>query len=145
MKSLFAIFLISVSVAWGKPPFNYSSAMKYADDTVVTKVPKNQRIYLFGPEKITESYMLNGKPTERIVEMRRIFSHPGTDSVASLWEDSELDLKGDWILLLYRSERPIEPIIRFEGEDVFRSKHPLLPGDVLLIIPRPKANESVTP
>ncbi len=109
MKIVIAVLLFAASVALGGPPFNYPSAVSYADETVTTKVPKNERIYLFGPEEITETYTLNGVPTKRIVPMRRIFSHVGVDSVASLWKTLELDLKGQWILSVYRAKNPTEP------------------------------------
>jgi len=140
MRTLIAILLLTASASWAKPPFNYPSAVSYADETIATKVPKSHRIYLFGPEKITETYSLNGAPAKREVEMRRIYSHPEIKTISDLWKGMALDLKGKWILFIYRSEKPIEPVFTAEGHDVFRSDYPLVPGDVVLIVPASDSN-----
>lgn len=134
---IYPIITLSIVVfpleSMAKPPFNYSSAIVAAEETVKSDVPKSKRIYLFGPELLTETYMLNGQPSKHDVEMQRILSHDSCPTIASIQKFFPSDtLKEKWLLSIYRRDKSIEPIYNVYGQDV-DLHFALRPGDVVRI------------
>ena len=147
MRFIFQFLLLVLAVGAGhaSPPINYQSATSHADSTVDTTIPKKDRIYLLGPERIEESYVLNGSPAKRTGAMRRILSFEDDDTVASLCGKFKAQMPGEWFLRLYRDDMPSEPALRLEGQDIFRSEHALKPGDLLIVIPVPEPRSPSPP
>jgi hypothetical protein len=141
MKTILALVLFGMVTAVASPPFRYDSARAWAEKTVQTDIPESKRIYLFGPERVAEAYSLDGKPAAREVDMRHILSADSVRTVHDIWRQVPLDLKGTWMLSVYRASAQIEPVYRLSKADVFVSTFPLQPGDVVWIRPLPAERE----
>ena len=73
MKTFLA-WLFWTGAALAVPPLDPAAAAAWADQTVTTSVPKEERIYILGPETQAETYLLDGKPASHLVVVRRIVS-----------------------------------------------------------------------
>jgi hypothetical protein len=135
MKISIIAFLLSSAIALAGPSFQYDSARTWTEETVKTDIPKSKRIYLLGPELVTETYSLNGKATKHDVEMRRILSVDSATTVQNIWKQFQLDLKGTWILSVYRASHQIEPVYTTSKKEVFNSTFPLMARDVIWVRP----------
>src|ERR1700683_577836 len=86
----------------GMPLFNYKAASNWADETVKTDIPKADRIYIFGPEKVTETYLLDNKPTQHDVEVRRVVQWSASCTLESALEMIPLKKTKKFWVRIYR-------------------------------------------
>jgi len=120
-----------------RPTFSYDSAISWADETVKTDIPKTKRIYMFGPEFISETYLLNNTPTNHDVDVRHIFSCDSVKTVRDLWNNFSYEIKGTFILRIYqnRGSKSFEPIFTISGKEIFTCDYKLKPGDAIEVEP----------
>jgi hypothetical protein len=64
-----ALILACLSAKAG-PPFNPKAALDWCVDTVVSPVPVGKRIYVLGPDKTKEVYVLDGTTAYHELETR---------------------------------------------------------------------------
>lgn len=84
MKQSAVALLLLTNFALAAPPLNPDAAIAWADETVTTAIPKEERLYVLGPETRTEPYLLDGKPASHVVTVRRIVSAKKVRSLGDL-------------------------------------------------------------
>jgi hypothetical protein len=139
MKSsiLILLFLPPLALIAG-PPFSYESAVKWADDSTKTDVPKAQRIYVFGPQNTTETYFLNNKPAKHDVSVRRIRPYRDSMTLGPFLRDLHDDVSSEFVVFVYRSANPIEPVLRLTYAAALESRFSIHPSDVINITIPPR-------
>ena len=132
MKSFIAVlvFLTSLS-SFAGPPFNYHSAVAWADESTKTDIPKAQRVYVFGPQKIAETYTLNDKPAKHDVPIRRIRPHRDPMPLGTLLRSLRDDVSSEFVVLVYRRANPIEPVLRLPYLKALESTFSIQSSDLI--------------
>jgi hypothetical protein len=133
-----ALVLVAPLSSIAGPPFNYSSAVAWADDTVKTSVPKARRIYLFGPKKVTETYLSNNKPATHDVSVRRILGFEDGIVLGTLLR-GQGDTPGDYTVIIHRrEENAMKPALTLPYAEALKSKFDLRPLDAIEIKTPPR-------
>jgi hypothetical protein len=127
-----ALALLAPLSSIAGPPFNYTSATNWTDETTKSDVPKAQRVYVFGPEKITETYVLNDKPAKRDVAVRRILRHQDKVTLGALLANLP-EAPGDWRVTVHRRGDGATATLNVAYVDGVKSKFALEPLDAIEI------------
>jgi hypothetical protein len=142
------VFLI-VGIAFplqARPPFEYDSALDWADQTVDTQIPKSNRIYVLGPEKVTEIYMSNGLPASHQVETRKAFPYTPSTTLESIIRPETLKNGEKLWLAVYRAGKdPIVPFISLMVSDTTSLEaFQMQPRDIVVLSFPPPSDEKPT-
>lgn len=84
LRCLVLLITLGNLTAWARPTFQYRSALKWCDETVRTDIPLDERVYILGPDKVTETYLSDGKPTQHDEEVRRVIRAQAYRTLGSL-------------------------------------------------------------
>ncbi len=132
MKSLILTLIVLTPLALiAGPPFSYDSAVTWADDSTKTDVSKAQRIYVFGPQKTTETYSLNNKPAKHDVSIRRILRYRDSMTLGPLLRSLHDDVSSDFVVFVYRHPTPNRPVLRLTYAQALESRFSIQPLDVI--------------
>jgi hypothetical protein len=129
---LFTLMLLVPFSLNAAPLFNYASATAWADETTKSEVPKAKRIYVFGPEKVTESYVLDNKPAKHDVDVRRIVQHQGHATLGTLLTNLP-KVPEDWVVTVHRRGDGARATLKVLYGEGVKSKFELEPLDAIEI------------
>lgn len=85
-----------------KPPLSYESALRWSDETVKSEIPSDLRIYILGPEKVTETYQLDNKPATHDVEVRRAIQVTVGLTLGHALKNMSMENSKDFNVAVYR-------------------------------------------
>lgn len=118
------------------PPFNYSSAVSWADETVKANIPASERIYVFGPAKVSETYLLNNEPAKHDVSVRRILRYRKNLTLGGLLKGIDKASEQSFVSI-YRRDSSGAPVKVFKYADALKSDFRIRPNDAIqILIPR---------
>jgi hypothetical protein len=149
--AIFFIALLAVALpVRAMPPFSYESALKWSDETVKSAIPEAQRIYVLGPEKITETYQLDAKPAKHDVEVRRAVAMKLGLTLGQALTQFSFDRSKPIQISLYRQgpsdgANASTPYFTMKGRLPSSSTVGLKPRDVILISYVPPPGEKPQP
>ena len=98
------------------PPFSYDSAVRWSDETVTSDIPRADRVYILGPEKVTETYTLDGLPSRHDVEVRRAIPFKHGLTLAEVFRHLRLDASRHLAVSVYRARAKSVSTPVFYGE-----------------------------
>jgi hypothetical protein len=139
VKGLYAMTLIRIvgiilalqGPVLAGPPFNYDAARSWIEhENANSDVPASERIFVSGPERVSNNYILNGKPAVRVIDKNRVirFSEGMTASMLL----RKLGMTDTAVaVLVYRADRQMDPL-RVTSEGL--SKFQLKPQDVVRLV-----------
>jgi hypothetical protein len=118
------------------PPFSYDSALRWADGTVKSDIPKQERVYILGPEKVGEIYTLDGWPRLHDVEVGRAVAFAPGLNLAEVLRRIPLDSSQHLTMSVYRaSAKSLSDLVfRADVGDKSIATFTIEPRDVVWLI-----------
>ena len=114
--ALLVLGVICAVPAMAMPPFSYDSAARWADETVTSDIPKAERVYILGPDKVTETYTLDGLPARHDEEVRHAVLFRSGLTVAQVLRNIRIDPKRHYFVNVYRAGAVQSPPPCFQAE-----------------------------
>lgn len=132
---ILAIVCLGTLQMYAQDKFDYSAAVALAIERTQEKAPREQCIFVLGPEQNEELYSSNGKELKRTLPYCRTFRTDNFKTIEKLLSNNiPLGTDISYQIAVYRSDSN-DPVLRIRGSsDSLRlSQFPLKGGDVLVI------------
>lgn len=132
---VFAIVFALVDCGLAQEYLDYASVFSTAQDRTTSDIPKDERIYVLGPEQSTEIYLNNGREERRQFLYLRVYNRKEIRTIEQLFlKKLRLNNGVQFRVILFRKTSKT-PILKLSGQlsDICLSQFPLEGEDILII------------
>lgn len=132
---ILALSVLGTLATQAQEKFDYDQTVALAFDRTQTKGPKDQIIFVLGPEQNEEFVVANGKESKRILPYYRAFLTGGNETMERLLGNKvPLSDQITYQIMVHRAHVP-DPVLRIQGsaDTLKQSQFPLKAGDVLVV------------